>query len=290
MGDKTAIQWTDATWNPVVAYANGKRGWMCTKPSDGCKNCYAERLNKVYGNGLDYTHKNADAVEWRLANLEQPLKWKKPRRIFVESMSDLFHEKVPDEFIDRVFKVMQSARHHAFQVLTKRPERMRDFLKNKVSVPWGGYSFPDPWGKHIWLGTSIENQKTADERIPLLLQTLAAIRWISVEPMLGPVDLRALNGLDWVVIGGESGSKARPFNVQWARDIISQCRVAGIPVFIKQLGSKPGFKLEDEERQGNLMPGFHHSETGLYIKRLRDSHGGDMSEWPTELRIREYPI
>lgn len=272
MGDKTGIEWTDATWNPI-------RG--CSRVSEGCRNCYAETVaNRFKGDGQPYEGLIAKGGQWNGTikfvpeMLDQPLRWRRPRRIFVNSMSDLFHENVPDEVIDEVFGVMSMARQHTFQVLTKRPERMRDYLLRwKPSPPTDGYITRDgvPHGDNgkapvfhlnrwplpnVWLGVSVEDQKAADERIPVLLQTPAAVRWISAEPLLGPVNPfksccdwhgkttaaerahiplgRRL--LDWVVVGGESGPHARPMHPAWARSLRDQCSAAGVPFLFKQWG------------------------------------------------------
>lgn len=267
MSDKTGIEWTEATWNPVTG---------CAKVSQGCKHCYAERewprmtkLVKAYA-GRAFTD-----VMTHGDRLDQPIRWTKPRMIFVNSMSDLFHEAVPDEFIDSVFGVMWACLWgrnekpgHVFQVLTKRADRMRDYLLQdrrehwaRAAVNHGGGIDPDGiWdqvmdaeGPHprIWLGVSVEDQKAADERIPLLLQTPAAVRWISAEPLLGPVDLGLFGTvpkdisqrytltyemLHWVVVGGESGPKARPMKQEWARSLRDQCDDAGVPFLFKQWG------------------------------------------------------
>lgn len=292
MGDKTKIQWTDATWNPL-------RG--CSRVSDGCRNCYAETVaNRFSGPGMPYEGLTrivnghpAWTGEVRMIPelLDQPLRWTRPRRIFVNSMSDLFHENVPDYFIDRVFGVMWAChvcdKQHVFQILTKRAKRMRDYMMQDRRAQWaraaafvaGGYD-PDGMfddianlqGPHprIWLGVSAENQATADERIPLLLETPAAIRWISAEPLLGAIDLwpsaylpcpnvddcimdpdtgayeccRQCDytgvsneiGIDWVVAGGESGPHARPSHPAWFRTLRDQCNDAGVPFLFKQWG------------------------------------------------------
>ena len=187
MADKSAIEWTDATWNPVTG---------CTKVSQGCKNCYAERLfPRVYGReiigslltdetGISRRREFTD-VRLHYARLDHPLHWKKPRRIFVNSMSDLFHEDIPRDFIDAVWSTMAEAKWHIFQILTKRPERMLAFMEDRKRKGWKA-----DW-LNIWLGVSVEDQATADERIPLLLQTAAAVRFVSYEPALGPVDFHS---------------------------------------------------------------------------------------------------
>lgn len=243
MGDKTGIEWTDATWNPVSG---------CTKVSQGCKNCYAERDWKRLVHLPAYQGRAFTDVACHPDRLDQPIRWKKPRRIFVNSMSDLFHPDVPFDFIERVFETMTAAHQHTFQILTKRPERMREFMCDmSVILP------------NVWLGVSVEDQAAADERIPLLLDTPAVVRWVSMEPLLGPVALTrietkffagkldALRGLfkwdqgevtreptslDWVVVGGESGPNARPMNHNWVSSIRNQCVGACVPFLFKQWG------------------------------------------------------
>lgn len=298
----TKIQWTNETWNPVTG---------CTKVSQGCKHCYAERdFPRAYAK----TGRKFVDIALHPDRLEKPLRWTKPRMIFVNSMSDLFHEDVPGSFVDDVFAVMACAPQHTFQLLTKRPERMRAYMQTE-GRPWAlfqaarradpeyreGSRFeygetPWPWPlPNVWLGVSVENQETADERIPLLLETPAAIRWISYEPALGPIDFggkwskqvgrKAIGGpvppnfysfLNWIVVGGESGPGARPFDVAWARSTVAQCKAAGVPVFVKQLGANPA-PLS--------------IEAGSVVERLwlRDRKGGDPSEWPEDLQIREWP-
>ncbi|WP_431860047.1 DUF5131 family protein [Azospirillum sp.] len=305
MGDKTGIEWTEATWNPVVG---------CSLTTPGCTNCYAmgeaarlERMGALKYAGL--TRIANDRPVWtgevRLheAALDQPLRWKRGRRIFVNSMSDLFHEGLTDQDIDRVFAVMALARQHTFQVLTKRAERMRAYMlafswervvescrgPDGVSVITG-HSIADlqrafgllprfdyeadrsAWPlPNVWLGVSVEDQRRADERIPHLLATPAAVRFLSMEPLLGPVDLEypaglfqngpamccdgrecgcrglpvdppLINGLDWVIVGGESGPKARPMHPDWVRSIRDQCAAAGTAFLFKQWGEwAPGF-------------------------------------------------
>jgi protein gp37 len=237
-------------------------------------------------------------VELVEKHLMDPLHWKKPQRVFVNSMSDLFHEALPDEAIDRVFAVMALCPQHTFQVLTKRPERMNRYVSGKQhgrmckiarQIPVRGEKpnarFPL---SNVWLGVSVEDQKTADERIPLLLQTPAAVRFVSYEPALGPVDFDetrdwltwnyvyrrnrmngCMNTIDQVIVGGESGPGARPFNIEWARNVIAQCKDAGTKVFFKQAGSNP---VLDNNR-------LH----------LNDRKGGDLSELPSDIGLREYP-
>lgn len=220
MSDGTKIEWTDATWNPVTG---------CAKVSQGCKNCYAERDWKrlsAMPQTVYFGRKFTD-VATHNDRLGQPLRWKRPRRIFVNSMSDLFHLDVPDDFIERVFAVMAHAKQHTFQVLTKRPDRMRHVARYIADI--NGRPLPN-----VWLGVSVEDQETADERIPILLDTPAAVRWISAEPLLGPINLH--ERLDWVVAGGESGPNARPMHPDWLRSLRDQCNAAGVDFLFKQWG------------------------------------------------------
>lgn len=249
MGDKSNIEWTDATWNPVTG---------CTKVSAGCKHCYAEREWARLVHLPAYITRAFSDVACHPERLNQPLTWTKPRRIFVNSMSDLFHPDVPDEFIDEVFAVMALATRHTFQVLTKRPERMLTYMSNaemsvrdiiKYEPAAEKMCWPLP---NVWLGVSVEDQDTANVRIPLLLKTPAAVRWISAEPLLGRIDLRFLWSrqtsrsaigqintyarLNWVVAGGESGPKARPTHPDAVRSLRDQCAAADMPFLFKQWG------------------------------------------------------
>lgn len=252
---KTAIQWTDRVWNPV-------RG--CSMVSAGCENCYAMRqAHRFSGQGQPYANLTENGPHGPRWNgkvtihpelLDLPLRWRKPSRIFVNSMSDLFHDEVPDEFIESVFMVMRDASWHEFQVLTKRPQRTRKFakyLQKKHTLAEGGPSWHWP---HIWLLVSCEDQKTADERIPILLDTPAAVRGVSLEPLIGPVDLSSIGGkkeprrLDWVIVGGESGPNARPMHPDWVRSIRDQCHAAGTAFFFKQWGAwKPICEMYNKE-------------------------------------------
>jgi protein gp37 len=286
----TRIEWTDETWNPTIG---------CTKVSAGCKNCYAERLwPKVEGSRVkreDGEPRPFTNVRCHPERLDAPLHWRKPRRVFVNSMSDLFHEDVPDEFIDKIFAVMALAPQHIFQALTKRPERMlrycqtddssnheydpdlggeatRDaFIEGQAQAIYEKRHGEDPSMclavhqplKNVWLGVSVEDQATADERIPLLLQTPAAVRFVSYEPALSPVDfwtyltesegcancgddsfplghccddpaIVTTPALDWIIAGSESGPRARPAELDWYRSLRDQCSAAGVPFFLKQ--------------------------------------------------------
>lgn len=309
---KTHIQWSEATWNPI-------RG--CSLVSPGCTNCYAMReANRKRGSsykGLTRIGPNGPVwtgdVRFVPEMLDYPLRLRKPHRIFVNSMSDLFHEKVTDAEIDQVFAIMMMAPHHTFQILTKRPERMQRWFRTSATLweskrghkvrgerrddvlsaalhllgPSGSGRFnekeildrQDEWPlKNVWIGVSCEDQDTADERIPLLMETPAIVRWVSAEPLLGMIDLEAIptikGSTDWIVVGGESGPHARPMHLEWARGIVEQCQAANVPVFVKQLGARPSHYVEN---------------AGTIPVLLKNRKGGEMNEWPEDLRIREYP-
>ncbi|MCH7713179.1 MAG: phage Gp37/Gp68 family protein [Chloroflexi bacterium] len=217
MALKSAIEWTDATWNPVTG---------CTKISPGCAHCYAEAITLRFRRGPAFLPGQA-VIKTHDDRLRLPLSWKDPRRIFVNSMSDLFHEEVSLEFIQKVFQVMEQAERHTFQILTKRHERLEAIA--------GELAWPD----NVWMGVSVENQYWADRRIPLLAKVPAAVRFLSVEPLLKPVDLsRHLENIDWVVVGGESGPKARGLQEEWVRKIRDDCLQADVSFFFKQWGGR----------------------------------------------------
>ncbi|MDO8691058.1 MAG: phage Gp37/Gp68 family protein [Dehalococcoidia bacterium] len=227
MADRSAIEWTDATWNPVTG---------CTKISPACAHCYAEAITLRFGGSGPFLP-GRGVISLHPERLSIPVKWRAPRRIFVNSMGDLFHEDVPLKFIERVFEVMASASRHTFQILTKRHLRLRELSP-----------FLD-WPPNVWIGVSVENQYWAERRIPALLRVPARIRFLSVEPLLKPVDLSPyLVGLQWVIVGGESGPKARPMHPDWVSSVRQDCEKAGIPFFFKQWGgrtSKAGGRLLD---------------------------------------------
>lgn len=250
MSAKTGIEWTDATWNPVTG---------CTEVSPGCDHCYAKNFAERFRGTPGHYFEHGFDVQLRPDKLDLPLRWRKPKRIFVNSMSDLFHDAVPDEYIVRVFAVMKKASQHTFQVLTKRHARMRALLSSedfRESVfAWSGVGQHQPSGRlehyrtwplsNVWLGVSTENQQWAGIRIPALLDTPAAVRFISAEPLLGAIDFRRVPrfnriGLDlsnwWVIVGGESGPGARPMHPDWARALRDQCQAAGVPFLFKQWG------------------------------------------------------
>lgn len=226
MATKSTIEWTNATWNPVTG---------CTKISPGCKHCYAERMAKRLK--LMGQDRYRDGFKLTLQDdlVDLPLRWRKPRLIFVNSMSDLFHKDVPAQFITQVFKTMEAAPHHTFQVLTKRSGRLRQ-LASKL-----------PWPDNVWMGVSVENQKYT-ARIEDLVEVPAAVRFLSVEPLLGPITDLPLEGIHWVIVGGESGPGARPMEADWVLDIRDACLEAEVPFFFKQWGGvnkkKTGRSLE----------------------------------------------
>lgn len=259
MSGQTGIEWTDATWNPVTG---------CTEVSPGCDHCYAKTFAERFRGTEGHYFEQGFDVQLRPDKLTLPMTWRKPKRIFVNSMSDLFHESVPSDFIAQVFAVMALAERHTFQVLTKRHARMRWLLSSSEfqtataehmlamtdadEMKDAGEPFPMP---NVWLGVSAENQQWADIRIPALLDTPAAVRFVSAEPLLGPITLAdewlpvrcgncdcdmgcnpAPGGLDWVIVGGESGRGARPMHPDWARSLRDQCESAGVSFLFKQWG------------------------------------------------------
>jgi protein gp37 len=315
MAANTTIEWATKSWNPV-------RG--CSRVSPGCDECYAMKFaHRFSGAGQPYeglTTSRRGKVDWigvarfLPSELGAPLRWRQPQRIFVNSMSDLFHHTVAFEQIAAVCAVMAAATRHQFLVLTKRPERaiewfrwlgggerQRERCAAHALTFLPGYSVDArsaellrigralrvsgmptfdgherPWPlPNVWLGVSVENQETADERLPTLLECPAAVRFVSAEPLLGPLDLgRFLPALDWVIVGGESGPGARPFHVEWARSIVTACEAAGVAAFVKQLGASP----------------FEHDAFDVPSEVLLDNFkGGDMAEWPEDLRVREFP-
>ncbi len=226
MAVNSAIEWTESTWNPVTG---------CSKISPGCNHCYAERMAKRLQAMGQANYVNGFRLSLHEKTLELPLMWKKPQTIFVNSMSDLFHEDVPIEFIQRVFHTMEKAHWHRFQILTKRSDRLLE-VGRMLS-----------WRSNIWMGVSVENQECAF-RIDHLRQAGARVKFISFEPLLGPITGLNLNGIDWVIVGGESGHQARPMNASWAIDIRNRCQMTKVPFFFKQWGGpnkkKSGRKLE----------------------------------------------
>ena len=253
MGAKSAIEWTDATWNPISG---------CTRVSEGCRYCYAEtlaaRFSKTNHRYMGIAEMKGGSGKWtneiklHYDLLDRPIRWRKPRMIFVNSMSDLYHEKVPTEFIHEVFCVMNQASHHTYQILTKRDERLAELSGDLEWQPW------------IWQGVSIEDQETT-ARIAYLRETHASIKFLSIEPLIGRIHDIDLDGIDWVIVGGESGDKARHMSETWVRYLISICDEQEVPIFVKQMGTIWG-------RTYNA-----------------DYKGQDITRWPQDLRIREYP-
>jgi protein gp37 len=266
VSDNSAIEWTDSSWPVTVG---------CDHVSPGCDHCYAATLasgrlkNRPPYDGIAEGGRFNGTVRCLPERLDWPPRWRKPRRIFVCSMSDLFHESVPDEFIAQVFTVMARAPQHTFQVLSKRHSRMRSLLgmdgqtmieaapDEATALALYEAEWPLP---NVWLGVSVEDQKWADIRIPALRETPAAVRFLSCEPLLGPLGRLDLDGIGWVIVGGESGPSARFMDLDWAVDIVRQCRDAAVPVFVKQLGTVFGGRR-------------HH----------------DIETFPVDLRVREYP-
>lgn len=292
----TSIEWTNETWNPTTG---------CDRVSPGCDNCYAltlaKRLKamgqaKYQTDGNPVTSGPGFGITTHTDALTEPLRWKKPRKVFVNSMSDLFHARVPRDFLAQVFAVMAATPQHTYQILTKRPERAARILTDRCtcgswhpngehfrsSMEWAatahsptyvpglehGIYHRSGWPlPNVWLGTSVEDQTRADQRVPALANTPAAVRFLSCEPLLGPVDVSDWLGTDidepgigWVIVGGESGRGARPMDIAWAESLVQQCQAADVPVFVKQLGIRAGGKA-------------HH----------------DIDTFPEALRVREFP-
>lgn len=236
MAHGSPIEWTDATWNPV-------RG--CTKVSPGCKHCYAETFAERFRGVPGHPFHRGFDLRLVPEKLEQPFRWAKARRVFVNSVSDLFHERVPDAFVSRVFSVMRRADWHIYQVLTKRPERMRQFV---TRLPWISGS------KHIWLGVSVEDRAHGLPRVELLRKTPAATRFLSIEPLLEDLGTFTLAGIDWVIVGGESGPGARPMKEAWVLPIRDQCIARSVPFFFKQWGGV------QKRRTGRALEGRTYDE------------------------------
>ena len=227
MAENSSIEWTEATWNPVTG---------CTKISSGCRHCYAERMAKrLQAMGQD-RYRNAFKVTLQPDTLEIPLRWKRPRMIFVNSMSDLFHSRVPAAYITRCFEVMEAASQHVFQVLTKRPKRAADMAGRL------------PWPKNVWMGTTVEAANYLS-RVDSVCSIPASVRFLSLEPLLGPIARLPLAGIGWVIVGGESGPGARPIRAEWVLQIRDQCLRRGVPFFFKQWGGT------NKKKSGRLLQG-----------------------------------
>jgi len=228
VSDKSRIEWTDASWNPVTG---------CTQVSPGCANCYAKALTERFNGPGSF-----DTVVLHPERLDTPLHWRKPRRIFVNSMSDLFHEDIPMDFLANIWEVMEKTPQHTYQILTKRAEIMRRRVGGTAGMAWAFDVLPN-----VWLGVSAENQRWFDQRWPILEATPAALRFISYEPALGPLLLGDARP-GWVICGAESGPKRRPFNLAWARELRDECWAAGVPFFMKQGSAfRPGQPSGDPE-------------------------------------------
>ncbi len=260
MSAASKIQWTETTWNPTTG---------CDRISDGCDNCYAltlaKRLKamgqaKYQTDGDPRTSGPGFGVAIHEDSLDAPLHWRNPRVVFVNSMSDLFHARVPAAFVARVFEVMAATPQHTYQVLTKRATRLRRLA-------------PDlSWPPNVWMGVSVENMDVVG-RVDELRRVPAAVRFLSCEPLLGPLALD-LDGIGWTIVGGESGKGARPMDPRWARAIVRQCAAANVPAFVKQLGSVWARET---------------FEAGRSVSAHGDPKGGDPQWWPADLRIREFP-
>lgn len=283
-----SIEWTDETLNPLRARRrdNGVTGWHCEKVSPGCTNCYAETMNRAqrfYGTGYRYTMPARAHVEnfLDMQTLDRMHRMRKRKRVFLCDMTDIFGPWVPDGWLDRLFRAMAIAGNVQWQILTKRPERMREYIVSRFSGtgiyhPRTPESRRHPWPlPNVWLGVSAENQDYADHRIPQLLATPAAVRFVSAEPLLGEVDLVPYlwptpgATLDWVITGGESGGKSRSTDITWLRKLREDCQEAGVPLFVKQLGNRPTLFGERV--------------------RVRGHRGQYMEDWPHDLRVREQP-
>lgn len=226
MADRSAIEWTEATWNPVTG---------CSKVSPGCAHCYAETFAERWRGVPGHPYEQGFDLQLRPERLDQPHRWKQPRTIFVNSMSDLFHEAIPDEFVAEIFRVMTEADWHVFQILTKRHERLAELAQRL------------PWPPNVWVGVSIENRRFV-HRADYLRTVPAAVRFISAEPLLGGLDGLDLGGIDWLIAGGESGHRHRAMRVEWARDLRDRCVAEGVAFFFKQWGgttSKSGGRVLD---------------------------------------------
>jgi protein gp37 len=346
--NKTSIEWTTFSANPLkYRDKDGRVVWGCVHASPGCKNCYSEALAKRYGKGGPFNVPTINGLTPFLdkAELHKMLTAKtingipvSGARCFVGDMTDIFGEWVPDALLDRLFAVFALRPDVTWQILTKRVERMRDYMtrerpaliayamgdlfdgralgKNRKQIMAVNSALKELEGwplPNVWLGVSCEDQQRADERIPLLLQTPAAVRWVSAEPLLGPIDLqRYLEGhedhgtpssgactvggcvswtppLDWIVVGGESGHGARPCVVRWIQHAVDQCRDAGIPAFVKQVGAQPF--VDDGDLASWPHARFMETDRASEWRvDLRDRKGSDLTEWPIDLRVREYPM
>lgn len=300
------IQWTDMTSNPIhlVKKDGSHGGHWCRKISAGCQKCYAETQNQSnyfsFASHLPYTGSVPNNLILDRGVLESWVKLKKPHKIFVCSMTDLFGEWVSDRWLDEVFAYMAIAKQHTFQILTKRPQRMLEYCakpKTKMRINLLVHNLTWPLPK-VWLGTTVENQSAANQRIPLLLETPAAMRFLSCEPMLEQIDIESYlyedpegklsPGINWVIAGGESGNNARPCHIEWLRSLVHQCENAKVPVFIKQLGTNAFAQ--------RARPSISHRDNinGVaechYKLKLKSRKGGAIEEFPDDLKLRQFPL
>lgn len=296
MPQKSPIEWTDYTSNPIRATnRSGVHGWHCERISEGCRNCYAERINRRLGTHLDFARQSRSKVDaWLSGEEMRKLATSKAlagKRVFLGDMTDIFGEWVSDAWLDTIFATIAARPDVTFQVLTKRPERAADYLGDGLLR----CKRPLP---NLWLGTSVEDQGSANYRVRILLDCPAAVRFVSYEPAIGPLDLatverpekfhRQARGwsawlpefLHWVIVGGESGPKARPCDRRWILSIVKQCRAFGIAPFVKQLGA---FPVSEYGGQSFTPHGARSAHAIL------DPKGGDPAEWPVDLRVREWP-
>jgi protein gp37 len=257
----TGIQWTEETWNPTTG---------CDRISDGCTNCYALKMAKrLKGMGQAKYQTDGDprtsgpgfGLTTHEDALDLPYRWRKPRTVFVNSMSDLFHARAPKDFIHRVFQVMADTPQHTYQVLTKRSRKLRRMAHELE------------WPLNVWMGVSVEDA-TQMYRVDDLGEVPAAVRFLSLEPLLGPLHGLELASIDWAIVGGESGGGARPMDIEWARDIVTTCQDVEVPVFVKQLGN---------------VWASDWTVNGRTVAAHGDTKGGDPEYWPADLRVREFP-
>lgn len=242
MSYASSIEWTETTWNPVTG---------CTKITRGCDNCYAERLAERFRGALGHPFENGFDLTLRPERISQPLSWKRSRMVFVNSMSDLFHKDIPKEFIDSVFDTMESADRHIFQILTKRSPLMRDYLRHRYG--------PNLAPRHIWCGVSVEDDK-ATARIRHLKDSPVSTRFLSIEPLLGPIGDVDLEGISWVIVGGESGPNARPMDAGWVIEVQRSCERQNVPFFFKQWGGRT------PKSGGRLLRGIEHNAFPAYLQ------------------------
>lgn len=328
MSDKSKIEWTDASWNPVRARnrQTGGIGHFCVHHSPGCLFCYAERMQPRFKNPIRYRAPDEELVEVFLdpVKLAEPLRWGRPRMIFVCSMTDLFGSWVSNEWIAAIYGIVGAATQHSYQILTKRPDRALDWFKwvqrtaeahgttpagvcrhhaqrvcdhpaLRDGAGWDAWTWPP---RNAWAGVSAEDQRWADKRIPILLEIPSAVRFVSLEPLLGPINDDSTRwkwrDISWIVVGGESGPNARPCDVAWIRDIVRAGLAAGSAPFVKQLGSH-AISSTKADHKGRVAAG---SPVGtapdsptpwrLWLSAAKGG-GSDTSEWPDDLRVRQYP-